>query len=278
MLVIGLLFLLPIVAGLALSLTDFDIYSLGDTGNVRFVGLRNYVRELGNPVFWQALGNTFYFVLVGGPLNIAAALGAAMLLNSRLARFKGLFRTIYFAPVVTSLVAVAVIWRYIYHPRFGLLNLALGLVGIDPVNWLGDTRWAMPSIILLSVWKNFGYNMIIFVAGLQSIPEQLYEAARIDGAGPWRQFRSVTLPMLRPTLVFVGLITMIGYFQVFAEPYVMSGGTGGPLNSTLTVVFHMYAEGFRWWNLGQSAAIAFILFLVVLAATLVQLRLQRERP
>lgn len=273
---IGVFFFLPVLAGLLLSLTDFDIYAIGDPSTVRFVGLRNYARLLSDAVFWRALGNTFVYVLVGGPLSVALSLGAALLLNARLVRFKGLFRTIYFAPVVTTLVAVAVVWRYLYHPRVGLLNLALGAIGVSPVDWLGDPRWAIPAIIVMAAWKNFGYNMIILLAGLQTIPESLYEAARLDGAGWWRQLVSVTLPMLRPTALFVGLMTMIGYFQIFAEPYVMTGG-GGPLNATLTVVMLMYKEGFRWWNMGTAAAVAFVLFVIVFAATSLQLALQRGR-
>ncbi len=270
-------FVVPVAAGFLLAATDFDIYAIGDLATARFVGLANFAALLRDPVFWKALLNTFYFVLVGGPLSVAVSLGAAMLLNVRVVRFKGLFRTVYFAPVVTTMVAVATVWRYLYHPRFGLLNQLLGAVGIGGVNWLGDPRWAMPAIILMSVWKNFGYNMIIFVAGLQSIPGTLYEAARVDGAGPWQQFRHITLPALRPMLVFVGIITMIGYFQLFTEPYVLTGGTGGPLNATLSLVMYMYKQGFRWWNIGFGAAVAFVLFLIILAGTLVQLRFQRER-
>jgi len=190
-------------------------------------------------------------------------------------RFKGLFRTIYFVPFVTTLVAVAIVWRYLYHPQYGLLNYMLGWFGLGPVDWLGDPRWAMPAIILLAVWKNFGYNMLIFIAGLQSVPEELYEAARIDGAGAVRQFRNVTLPMLAPTFFFVGVVTMIGYFQLFAEPYVMT--QGGPLKATTSLVLFMYTEGFRWWRMGNAAAIAFVLLLIILAWTLVQLRLERRR-
>jgi multiple sugar transport system permease protein len=270
-------FVVPVAAGFLLAATDFDIYAIGDLATARFVGLANFAALLRDPVFWKALLNTFYFVLVGGPLSVAVSLGAAMLLNVRVVRFKGLFRTVYFAPVVTTMVAVATVWRYLYHPRFGLLNQLLGAVGIGGVNWLGDPRWAMPAIILMSVWKNFGYNMIIFVAGLQSILGTLYEAARVDGAGPWQQFRHITLPALRPMLVFVGIITMIGYFQLFTEPYVLTGGTGGPLNATLSLVMYMYKQGFRWWNIGFGAAVAFVLFLIILAGTLVQLRFQRER-
>jgi len=198
-----------------------------------------------------------------------------LLVNARAVRFKGLFRTIYFVPFVTTLVAVAIVWRYLYHPQYGLLNYMLGWFGVAPVDWLGDPRWAMPAIILLAVWKNFGYNMLIFIAGLQAVPEELYEAAHIDGAGPVRQFRSVTLPMLAPTFFFVGVVTMIGYFQLFAEPYVMT--QGGPLKATTSLVLFMYTEGFRWWRMGNAAAIAFVLLLIILAWTLVQLRLERRR-
>jgi multiple sugar transport system permease protein len=274
--VIGIFFVLPVLAGFVLSFTDYDLYAVADPANTRWVALGNYRDLVGEPVFWTAVRNTFYFVLLGGPLTVAVSLAAALLVNARAARFKGFFRTVYFAPVVTTIVAVAVVWRYVYHARFGLLNHALGALGVPGADWLGDPAWAMPAIILMAVWKNFGYCMILFVAGLQSIPETLYEAARIDGAGAVTQFRSVTLPMLRPTLVFVGVITMIGYFQLFAEPYVMTNA-GGPLNATLSVVLHMYKQGFRWWNLGYAAAIAFLLFLVILAATVLQLRLQRSR-
>lgn len=273
---IAVFFVIPVVAGFMLAATDFDIYAVGDPATTRFVGLGNFAALLHDPVFWKALGNTFYFVLVGGPLSVAASLGAALLVNARLVRCKGLFRTVFFAPVVTTMVAVAVVWRYLYHPRFGLLNQLLAVAGIAPVNWLGDPRWAMPAVILMAVWKNFGYNMIIFVAGLQSVPATIYEAARVDGAGPWQQFRRLTLPALRPMLVFVGVITMIGYFQLFTEPYVMTNG-GGPLNATLSVVMYMYKQGFRWWNLGFGAAVALVLFVIILAGTLVQLRLQKGR-
>jgi len=226
-------------------------------------------------VFWTAFRNTGYFVLAGTPLSIGASLGAALLLQNRLVRWRGLFRTIYFAPVVTTLVAVAIVWRYLYHTRYGLINYALGQVGVRPVDWLGDPRWSMPAIILMAVWKNFGYNMLVFTAGLQAIPTELYEAATLDGANAWRRFRHVTLPMLAPTFLFVGVITMVGFFQLFSEPYVMT--QGGPLKSTLSLVLFMYEEGFRWWRIGISAAIAFVLFAITLFGTVVQLRLQRER-
>jgi multiple sugar transport system permease protein len=215
-------------------------------------------------------------VLVGGPLTVVVSLAAALMISSRLTRFPGIFRTAFFAPAVTTLVAVATVWRYLYHPRFGLLNHALGMIGIAPIDWLGDTRWAMPAIILLSIWKNFGANMIILAAGLQSIPESLYEAARLEGAGWWRQLRDVTLPMLAPTFLFVAVMTCIGYFQLFAEPFVLTR-QGEPLNSTLSVALLMYKEGFRFWHMGYAAAVAFILFLVILAATTLQVRLAKGR-
>lgn len=272
---IGLFFFVPVLAALVLSFTDFDIYALGNFSVARFVGLRNYVQIVNDPLFWKALKNTLYFLLVGGPVSIAVSLGAALLLNAKLVRWKPLFRFVYFAPVVTTLVAVAVVWRFIYHPRFGLLNYVLALFGINPIDWLGDPDWAMPAMILLAVWKNFGYNMIIFIAGLQNIPVQLYEAASIDGAGFWQRFRSVTLPLLAPTTVFITIITMIGYFQFFAEPYVMT--QGGPLNSTLSIVLLMYQQGFRWWSMGYAAAIAFVLFLFILLGSALQTWMQRRR-
>ena len=270
MLVIGVFFFLPVVGAFAMSLTDFDIYALANLGNLRFVGVRNYLQLLETPLFWKALGNTLYFVVLGVPLSIAASLGTALLLHAKLARFKPFFRTALFAPVVTTLVAVAVIWRYLFHTRYGFLNYALGSLGIPPVDWLGDPHWAMPAIIVLAVWKNFGYNMIILLAGLQSIPEELYEAARIDGASLWRQFRYVTVPMLAPTLLMVSILTIAGYFQLFAEPYVMT--QGGPLQSTVSVLYFMYEEGFKWWNLGSASAVAFVLALLMFGVTALQLR------
>ena len=271
--VIGLFFVLPVVAALAMSLTDFDIYALADLRNLRVVGLRNYAQLLQTPLFWQALGNTLYFVVVGVPLSIGVSFGAALLLHARVARFQGVFRTALFAPVVTTLVAVAVVWRYLFNPHYGLLNYGLGRLGIPPIDWLGDPAWAMPAIIVLAVWKNFGYNMVIFLVGLQSIPEPLYEAARIDGASAWRQFRHVTVPTIAPIVTMVNIMTMAGYFQLFAEPYVMT--QGGPLQSTVSVLYFMYEEGFKWWNLGSASAVAFLLFLFILGITAVQLRLSR---
>ncbi len=275
LLFILLFFALPVGAGLLLSLTDFDIYAIGSPSVARFVGLDNYIWLLHNATFWAAFGNTLKFVLIGGPLSIAVSLGAAMLLNAKVVRLRGFFRTVYFAPVVTTLVSVAIVWRYLYHPKYGLLNFLLGLVGIDPIDWLGDPNWAMPAIILLAVWKNFGYNMLIFVAGLQTIPESLYEAAAIDGAGAGRRFWHITLPGLAPTFLFVSVTTMIGFFQLFAEPYVMT--QGGPLGATRSLVLFMYEEGFRWWRIGLAASVSGFLLVITLFGALVQLQLQKLR-
>jgi multiple sugar transport system permease protein len=274
LLAIGVFFFVPVLAAFLLSFTDFDIYALGSFAYARFVGFKNYAQLLSDPLFWKAFRNTLEFLLIGGPLSIGVSLAAALMIQSKLVRWKGFFRTAYFTPVVTTLVAVAVIWRFIYHPRFGLLNYLLSFAGIGGVDWLGDQHWAMPAIILMAVWKNFGYNMVIFIAGLQNIPAELYEAASIDGAGRLQQLRRITVPLLAPTTVYISILTMIGYFQLFSEPYVMT--QGGPLNSTLSIVLLMYQQGFRWWNMGYSAALAFVLFAFILIGSVLQSRIQKR--
>jgi len=273
LLMTGLFFVVPIVAALLLSFTDFDLYALARWDHLRLIGFENYRHLLNDPLFFLALKNTFYFVAIGAPLSVSASLLTALLINQRGVRGQGFFRTVFFLPVVTTLVAVAVVWRYLYHPRLGLLNYVLSLLGIEPIDWLGDPQWAMPSLIIMAVWKNFGFNMVIFIAGLKSIPRRLYEAAEVDGAGAFEQFRSITLPLLAPTFVFVGIVTLIGYFQLFAEPYVMT--QGGPSGRTLSVALLMFEEGFRWWNLGYAAAISFVLFLIILSGTVLQMLMRR---
>jgi multiple sugar transport system permease protein len=268
-------FLVPAVASFVLSLTDFDIYALASPSNARVVWLRNYATLARTPLFWVALRNTLYFVLVGGPISVVVSLGTAVLLDSELVRWRAVFRTIYFAPVVTTLVAVAVVWKYLYDPRFGLLNAGLHAIGLPPVDWLGSPAWAMPSIILMTVWKGFGYNMIIFMAGLQTVPPDLYDAARVDGAGAWQRFWHVTLPTLAPTFLFVSITTMIGFLQFFSEPYIMT--QGGPLHATLSVVLYMFNQGFESWHVGLGAAVAFVLFALTLVGALLQLRVRPDR-
>ncbi len=272
--IIGVFFFLPVLGALALSLTDFDLYALADLRNLRFVGLDNYWQLMHSREFWGALGNTCYFVALGVPLSVLASLLTALLVSSRLTRWPALFRTALFAPVVTTVVAVALVWRYLLHTRYGLLNWALGALGVHPLDWLGDPHWAMPAIVLFAVWKNFGYNMIILIAALQAVPEELHEAARLDGASFWQEFVRVTLPALRPTLLLVAILTAAGYFQLFAEPFVMT--QGGPLQSTMSVVYLMYDQAFKWWNLGTASAVAFLLFLIVLVVTALEMRFLRR--
>ncbi len=271
---IAVFFVVPVAAALLMSVTDFDIYGLADLGNVRFIGLANYLRLVQTPLFWQALFNTLFFVLVGVPLSVAASLVAALLLNSPLARLKGLYRTALFVPVVTTLAAVAVMWRFLLHTRYGLLNYGLSSLNISPIDWLGNPHWAMPAIMLLSVWKNFGYNMIILLAGLQAIPADQYEAAHLEGAGAFTVFRHITLPSLVPMLLMVSILTMAAHFQLFAEPYVMT--QGGPAQRTVTVLYLMYEEGFKWWSLGSGSAVAFVLFLFMFGFTVIQIQAARR--
>ena len=202
------------------------------------------------------------------------SLAMALLVDSRLVHWRGFFRTALFAPVVTTLVAVALVWRYLLHTRYGLINYGLTAVGLPAVDWLGDPHWSIPAIVLMAVWKNFGYNMIILVAALQAIPEDLYEAAKLEGAGTWARIRHITLPMLVPTLGLVSIITVSGYFQLFAEPYVMT--QGGPLQSTVSVLYFMFDQGFTWWKLGFASSVAFVLFALVLGLTLLQVRMFRR--
>lgn len=272
---ITLFFAVPLIAALLLSLTDFDIYALADPQNTRMVGGDNYLRLLRDPLFWRVMRNTLVFVVLGVPLTLLAALGGALLVSSKLARLRGLFRTVFFAPVVTTLVAVAVVWRYLYHPRYGLINHMLAFAGLPQIDWLGDPAWATAAITILAVWRSFGYALVIYVVGLQAIPEPLYEAAELDGAGTWRMLRDITLPLLRPTTRFVTVLTTVGLFQIFAEPYVMT--RGGPLYATTSITLLMYQQGFRWWNLGRAAAVAFVLFALIIAATGLQELLRRRR-
>lgn len=271
---IGLFFLLPAVAALVLSFTDFDIYALANLNNLRFIGLDNYQRLVSNPLFWQAMGNTMWFVVFGVPLVVIASLAAAMLVNAKTLKWRGVWRVALFAPFVTTLVATAVVWNYLLHTRYGLINYALGGIGIAPVDWLGNPSTALPAILLFVAWKSFGYNMIIFLAALQAVSRDLEDAARVDGAGAWMRFRHVTLPAIAPTVLLVAILTVAGMFQLFAEPYVMT--QGGPARSTVTVLYFMFEEGFKWWNLGSGSAVAFILFLCILAVTFVQLKIAKK--
>ncbi len=259
----------PVCAALIMSFTDFDIYALADLHNLRFIGFDNYLDLLATPLFWRAFANTCYFAFIGAPLSVLVSLGMAMALNVPTVRLKSVYRTALFAPYVASLVAAAVVWRYLLG-QGGAINQALQAFGLSPINWLGDPHWSMPAIILFAVWKNFGYNMLILLAALQSIPQDLIDAARIDGAGPWSRFRHVTLPGIAPSLWLVALLTAASYFQLFAEPYVMT--QGGPAQSTVSLLYFMYEDGFKWWNLGHASATAFILFAVLVGLSFLRPR------
>jgi len=265
----------PLLASLALSFTDFGLRDLRNPLGTNFIGLQNYAELFGDDTFWTALANTAYFVVVGVPLTLGVGLAAALALDRGIRRFRTVYRVGYYLPVVTSIVGIAVVWRFVLNPDYGLLNMGLGAAGIEGPNWLGDPVLAMPSLIVMAAWRNLGFAMVLFLAGLQTIPVQLYEAASIDGAGRWAAFKSVTLPLLRPTLLFAVVITTIGYIQVFEEPFVMTDG--GPLDRTLSISMFMYQEGFEFFHQGYAAAIAWVLFLLVAVAAVAQFRLLRSQ-
>ncbi len=263
----------PILVSLVMSFTSFGLRDLRNPIGASFVGLENYIALASDATFWTAALNTAIYVVAGVPLTLMAGLAVAVALNGSVQRFRTFFRVGYYLPVVTSIVAIAVVWRFVLHPDQGLMNLLLAQLGLPTHNWLGDTALAMPAIVAMIVWKNMGFAMVIFLAGLQTIPKSLYEAARIDGAGRWGEFRYVTLPGLRPTMLFVVVTTTIGYLQVFEEPFVMTGG--GPLDSTLSLAMYTYEEGFRFFHQGYAAAISYVLFVVVAVVAVIQFRLLR---
>lgn len=264
----------PVLMSLGMAVTDLRSRDLRDPLAVDFVGIDNFIAVFQDPLFLKAAGNTAFFVLVGVPLSLGLSLGIAVILNSGVTRLKAFFRVGYYMPVVTSIVAVAVVWRFLLHPDTGLFNELLGLVGIDGPNWLASTTWAMPSMIAMAVWRSIGTLIIIFLAGLQGVPTSLHEAAALDGAGAWQRFRFITVPSIRPTLLFGAVITGVGYVQFFEEPFVMTDG--GPLNSTLSVAFHTYNQ-FGFGNYGYAAAMSYVLFLAVVVLTLVQFRVLGDR-
>nr|WP_221377537.1 sugar ABC transporter permease [Actinoplanes polyasparticus] len=266
--------LLPVIASLVMSVTDMRATDLRTPLSVNFVGLDNYTRLFSDDLFVRSAINTLVFVGLGVPLTIVAAMAAANGLNSGLIRFRALFRVGFYLPVVTSIVAIAVIWRFLLDPEAGLVNNLLAQVGITGPNWLGDTSTSLGSIIVMAAWRNFGSLMVIFLAALQGIPTDLYEAARLDGAGRWQQFRRITLPLMRPALLFGAVITGIGYLQLFEEPLVMT--QGGPLSSTLSVSYHIYNQ-FGFGNYGYAAAASYVLFVAVVALSVLQFRLLGSR-
>ncbi|MFD7120815.1 carbohydrate ABC transporter permease [Streptomyces sp. NPDC059922] len=264
----------PIVATLAMSFTDFGLRNVTDPLSAEFIGFENYTKLFGDEKFLKALFNTAYFVVIGVPLTIGAGLAAAVLLNSGIDRARTLFRVGFYAPVVTSIVAVAVVWTFVLDPSEGLIAGLASEVGLTTPDFLGSEALAMPSLILMAVWRNLGTVMVLFIAGLQAIPADVREAARLDGVGLWQEFRRITVPLLRPTMLYATVITTIGYLNVFEEPFVMT--EGGPSNSTLTVSLNMYREGFNFFHMGYASAMAYVLFVVIMGITVLQLRLLKD--
>lgn len=272
--VAGYLFLLPNIIGflifvlgpaLASLILSFYDWNLFNTPN--FVGVGNYVKILHDNTFWQSLFNTIYFTIGSVPFSIVLSLILAVALNQKI---KGLtlFRTIYFLPVVSSMVAIALVWRWMYNNDYGILNSLLSQLHLPTVNWLSSTTWAMPAIILMSIWKSLGYDMVIFLAGLQGIPNSYYEAAKIDGASGFQLFRYITIPLLSPTTFFVTIISLISSFQVFDQAYIMTDG--GPANKTMTIVYYLYRSGFSYYKMGYASAVAWALFIIILILTIIQ--------
>ena len=264
----------PVLQSFFMSFTDTKARDLRSPFSVDIIGLDNYTKALSDPVFRKAALNTAYFVIVCMPLTLLLALAAAVALDKGITRFRSMYRLGFYTPVITSIVAVAVVWRFLLQDPAGLINTVLGWFGIDGPNWLGDPNWAMPAIIMMTAWRTFGTAMIIFLAGLQAVPAELHEAAAIDGAGVWRRFRHVTLPLLRPTILFVMVTTSIGYLQIFEEPFVMT--KGGPLNSTMTVSYYTFNQ-FGYGNYGLAASMSYLIFVVIAIVTAIQFRLLRER-
>jgi multiple sugar transport system permease protein len=266
--------LIPILVSLTLSFTDFNVFAIYDWSNASFIGFENYNNLMKDPLFWKALLNTLYALVVAMPLTIILALSFAALLNRETTYFKNFFKVSFYLPSITNTVAIAIVWSWMLNPDYGLINWFLGLIGIQGPNWLGDPAWAMPSVIMLVVWKAVGYNIILFTAGLQNIPDYLYEAAELDGASKFQKFLHVTIPSLRPTIFFVTVMTIIGYLQLFEEPYMLTGG--GPLDSTLSIVLYLYRQGFRFFKLGYASSIAFVLFIMIFALTFIQMKVGKK--
>jgi multiple sugar transport system permease protein len=266
--IFGLLFgtLGPVLAAVGISFTEWDVIT-----PPIFAGLENYEKLIADPTFAKALLNTVYYVGVMVPVSTILSLLFAFLLNQRL-RAVTWYRTAYFLPVVSSTVAVALVWSWIYSKDFGLLNYVLRQFGVEPIGWLSSTTWAMPAVIMMGIWGNLGAGIVIFLAGLQSISESYYEAASVDGANGFQRFFRITVPLITPSLFFYFIITMISAFQTFESIYIMT--RGGPVNSTTTMVYYIYRNGFRNFKMGYASSQAIVLFSVIMVLTLIYWRLQ----
>jgi len=268
--VIAVFVVFPIFFSLFLSFHKWAIL----TPEKPFVGLANFQRMFASPEFWQCLGNTFLYTAGVVPVGAAASLGLAVLLDRAVAG-SGFFRTAFFLPTITSIIAIAVVWLWVYDDANGLFNTLLRALRLKPVRWLTSTRTSLLSLVIMTVWKNAGYHMVVFLAGLQAIPPSLAEAATIDGAGPGQRFRYVTWPLLAPTTVFVLVTNTIFTFQVFGPIYVMTGG--GPVRSTSVIVYYLYQRAFEFQEMGYASAVAWGIFLILISLTVLQMRLSRRR-
>jgi multiple sugar transport system permease protein len=268
--VIAVFVVFPIFFSLFLSFHKWAIL----TPEKPFVGLANFQRMFASPEFWQCLGNTFLYTAGVVPVGAAASLGLAVLLDRAVAG-SGFFRTAFFLPTITSIIAIAVVWLWVYDDANGLFNTLLRALRLKPVRWLTSTRTSLLSLVIMTVWKNAGYHMVVFLAGLQAIPPSLAEAATIDGAGPGQRFRYVTWPLLAPTTVFVLVTNTIFTFQVFGPIYVMTGG--GPVRSTSVIVYYLYQRAFEFQEMGYASAVAWVIFLILISLTVLQMRLSRRR-
>ncbi|WP_127576177.1 carbohydrate ABC transporter permease [Paenibacillus barengoltzii] len=274
LILLALFSLLPIAIALVISFTDMDLAGLADLSNISFVGFDNYKEVLLDPSFRKSIFNTLFYVIIGVPLVIIISLLIALLINFGKARIFKAFRVIFYMPSVTNVVAVAVVWSYLYNPSLGLLNYILNSLGFGSVPWLQDPVMAKISLIILAVWRAIGLNMIIFIAAIKGISKTYYEAAQIDGASNWRQTWSITIPLLRFAIFFVSITTMIGWLQFFEEPFVMT--KGGPLDGTISVALFIYNNGFQFSKFGYAAAGSFILFFAIILITLIQFKFQNK--
>lgn len=256
--------IIPLFTATALSFTNWDLIT-----DIEFIGIRNYVRLYSDKTFGRALTNTAYFSIGTVPIQMALALITAMLLNSKI-MLKSFFRGLYFLPVLVPVTVAAFVWMFIFSPSFGLLNFLLGLMGLERIGWLSDPNWAMPALIIMSVWQNFGYHTVIYLAGLQNIPTELIEAAEIDGANSWMRFWKIVFPLLSPTTFLVLVMSIIGGFQVFQIVQITTGG--GPVGSTNVVVFHLYRTAFEYFDMGYATAMTLIVFIIILILTILQIK------
>ena len=258
-----------VVASFLISFTAWDMITPPE-----LVWLENYLSLWRSDLFWEVVIHTLYFIVLAVPLSVSCSLALALAANTEL-RGITFFRTAYFLPVVSSMIAVALVWSWIFNPEYGLLNYLIRMMfGVQGPAWLDSTTWALPAMVIVTVWKGLGYSMVIFLAGLQNIPQDLYHAATIDGAGVWKRFRHITLPNLSPTTFFVLVITLINAFQVFEQTYVLT--RGGPANSTLTMSYYIYQNAFQYFQMGKAAALSYVLFAAIFVVTLVQFRIQKR--